>query len=70
MAWYDFLFGAGPLKKAAAQGAPAQPVQTQAQSASLDMQKLAQQSADQQLAAQKKQQTKKKNFSDLTDEDE
>lgn len=58
MAWYDFLFGAGPLKKAAQQGSPQTPPQGSG-NANIDIAGLAQQQADA-AAAEKKAATKKK----------
>ena len=44
MAWYDFLFGKGPLAKAAQQGDPTPPVNNQ--DAGIDVAGIAQQQAD------------------------
>lgn len=64
MAWYDFLFGKGPLAKAAQQGDPTPPVNNQ--DAGIDVAGIAQQQAD----AIKKAKKKKKpgTLSDLMDD--
>lgn len=54
MGVFDLLFGAGPLKKAAAVGDPPKPTGPAAQPATLDIAGMAQKDADKAAAAKKK----------------